>query len=92
MLREIIEDDEAANIIDAACENHPRLREVWNGFKWLLAKKAHEMGNTIGYGDNIRIHRQEGYLLIGIPTMIVLYEYDENAVTIRYVELKYIDE
>jgi hypothetical protein len=88
MLRQIIEDDNVSESIDRGCRVTQRLRDAWEGLKWLLARTP-EVGKTLGLGDEIRIHKQSGSIIPMLPDITVLYEYDDQTVEIRDVKLTY---
>jgi hypothetical protein len=85
VLRQIIEDTDVSDAIDKARRVSPRVREAWDGLTWLLARNA-EIGYQLGLGENVRLHKQLGYPRSNIPTITVLYEYDEHSVEIRSVK------
>jgi len=90
MLRQIIEDDHVSDTIDIGCRSSQRLREAWEGLKWLLARMP-EIGKGLDLGEGIRIHKQSGSIIPMVPEITVLYEYNDNAVEIRAVKLTYED-
>ena len=91
MLREIAEDDGVTEIIDAACEICAQLRDAWDGLLWLLARNP-EIGRDMGLGDMQRIHKQDGYLVTGVPEITILYEYNDIKIEIRAVILRYYED
>jgi hypothetical protein len=86
MLRQVIEDDNVTNSIDIGCRSSNRLRDAWEALIWLLARKP-EIGQRLGFGDGVRIHKQASTLIPCVPDTTVLYEYDDNIVEIRDVKL-----
>ena len=90
MLRQIIEDDNVSDNIDRGCRVSYRLREAWEGLKWLLARTP-EIGKDLGLGAGIRMHKQAGSIIPLLPDITVLYEYDDTVVEIRDVLLTFDD-
>jgi hypothetical protein len=89
MPRQIIEDKYVSDTIDNAYRVSSGLRDAWEALLWLLARNA-EIGASLGLENrNIRIHKQQGYPRRNIPTITVLYEYNEHSVFIRSVVLNW---
>jgi len=90
VLRQVVEDNEVVDTIDVGCRASHRLRDAWDALIWLLARKP-EIGQRLGLGDRICIHKQAGSIIPMIPEITVLYEYDDDTVEIRAVKLTYED-
>jgi hypothetical protein len=89
MLRQIVEDPAVMEELDLACAVAPRLREAWEGLKWLLARTP-EIGHRLGLGETIRVHKQAGLYHQHLPAITVLYEFTDTTVFIRSVRFEYL--
>lgn len=65
MARTIVEDAEPQRLRDEATAKFPRTEEAWRALTWLLARNP-TIGTAIGFGDNIRVHKQPAHSIAGV--------------------------
>jgi len=83
-LRTVIEQRSVTDKIDQERAIYPRLEEAWEALKWWLCRKP-ESGELL---DDIHfIYKQVGNHELNIPTLVVIYTWDETVV-IEYVLVK----
>ena len=79
--RTIREANTVSDAIEADLQNHPRLRDAVEGLKWVLARDP-ERGVRVGGTKNpLRVYQQASRGE-GIPTIEVLYVFDDALVDI----------
>ncbi len=81
--RTIVEDDSVVAEIAKQCTLNQRFEELWDGWKWRLARDP--------ISDSVEIDGQQGARLVksdprnvayGLPTLTLVYTYDENEVVV----------
>jgi hypothetical protein len=86
--RTIVEDKAASAVIDSEAAKHPRLRELFDGLTWLLARDSEAGYPVPGTDPQLWVIHSDEWP--GIPATIVLaYYVTENNVTIRALTVLY---
>ncbi|MGB8030675.1 MAG: hypothetical protein WCF30_13560 [Terracidiphilus sp.] len=85
MLRTIVEEAIVSETIDQSAETYPRLEEAFDGLKWFLAHSA-ESGEILD--DFHWIFRNQADHDQNIPAILVVYTFDENKVTLKFIALR----
>lgn len=67
--------------IEADLQNHPRLRDAFEGLKWVLGREPERGVRISGTKNPIRVYQQASRGE-GIPTIEVLYVLDDDLVEI----------
>ena len=83
--RTIIEDDEVAEWFSENIEAYPRLEDLIFALKWRLAHEP-ETGVPVP-GTNYYIAKTAPLWDVSVPTVRVLYDFNENEVTFRSAEI-----
>ena len=73
---------------DDAFERWVRAEDAWDSVKWLLARDP-TIGDPLSEGGRARTFTYDGAIASGMPTIAVLYEFDDQHVTI--VSAKFAD-
>ena len=84
-LRTVVMSHEAQNVLDSEATIHPRLAEIYRGLEWRLCRDPKS-----GYkkdADNWII-RVNGDAAARVPTIVLLYRFDENEVEILRMLIK----
>ncbi len=84
---EIIESPMVSELIDAAIEKDPRIQELWDGLKWLLARNGHKMGEPFSF-------QKKGHRLYktlptksGLPSLRIVYFHDIDNFSIKILSI-----
>jgi hypothetical protein len=80
-MRTVILDLLAAAMLDAAIVDPKldRVRDAWQGLEWRLCRRpADGVPRKFGY----YLYKQLGILELRIPTIIALYTFDDDTVTV----------
>jgi hypothetical protein len=85
MLRTIVEDSIVSETIDQQTEIYPRLGEAFDGLKWFLARSP-ESGEIVD--DFHWIYRNEADREQNIPSILIIYTFDENKVVLKFIALR----
>lgn len=81
-MRTVIEEEEVSWVIDREQSIYPRLQDAFEALKWWLAHKP-ETGELL---DDINwLFKQDGDKEQKIPTLVVIYTFDHNCVTLKYI-------
>jgi hypothetical protein len=85
--RTIIEEDDVAALIDQAAKSYPRIEEVWDAWKWRLARDPFRDATLLR--DNLYLIRTVPELTsYGLPSGItILYEPNDNEVHIKHIRI-----
>ena len=67
---------------DAAFEEWTRAEEAWDAIKWALARDP-TVGEPLTEGGHLRALTFEGATAYDMPTIVVLYDFDTEFVTIH---------
>ena len=81
-MRSVVESPEAQDAADEAFEVWARAEEAWDAIKWALARDP-TVGEPLAEGGSVRVLTFEGAFAYDMPTIVVLYEYDEQRVVIK---------
>jgi hypothetical protein len=82
-MRSICEEPTVEAIVDFALQKWKRLDDGWQAMKWALARDPDSGAVITG---RLRGRTLPGAKSIGLPTITVVYEFDERTVTIIDVE------
>lgn len=81
-MRTVIEDTIVSEIIDAEQAIYPRLGEAFDALKWWLSHVP-ESGEIL---DDLNwIYKQKGNQALNIPTLVVVYTFDHDTVTFKFI-------
>ncbi len=84
-MRTVIESNIVSEIIDKEQAIYPRLRDAFEALKWRLAH-APDDGELL---DEMHwIFKQDGNHEFKIPTVVVIYTFDVNTVSLMFVLVK----
>ena len=83
-MRGIREDSPATEAYEAALERWKRADDVWQGVTWTLARDPETPDSVpLNEGGTVRAYTSEGARSIDMPTLTVLYQFDNEYITIR---------
>lgn len=85
MLRTIVEEAVVSETLDQNAEVFPRLEEAFDGLKWFLAHSP-ESGEILD--DFHWLYRNQADHDQNIPAILVIYTFDANKVTLRFIALR----
>ena len=84
--RDIREEPGVTEVLDLAEAKYPRLGELRSGLHWSLARGP-ERGSELRVGDVRRYLTKTSALGPDFPVLTVLYQFDDNYVTILSVKI-----
>ncbi|WP_157132575.1 hypothetical protein [Novosphingobium nitrogenifigens] len=80
-LRTVIESAQVSSAVDAAVDVYSRFDDAWEGFKWLLARKASSLGEAPRDGDHgLRLYAQGGDADADAPEIWALFRVEAESV------------
>jgi len=79
----IREDSAATAAYDDAVLRWDRADDAWQGAMWVLARDPISDSVALTESGKLRVFTTDGARSIGLPTLTVIYEHDEQYVTIR---------
>jgi hypothetical protein len=85
VMRTVIEDNAVAIIIDKAIQSYPRLQESYDGLKWRLSREP-ESGIVLPGNINKYLFKTAPQVL-SLPTITVLYDFNDSAITINDLKI-----
>ena len=84
--RSVAQEAVVSDQYNAALAKWPRLDEAWRGLEWLLARAAPESGRARQEaGELFRVYKQEGDFLAKTPSILIVFTFDNECVTIHDV-------
>lgn len=86
-LRTVCEDASVMDTIDRELVKHPRLQQVYDGLKYRLARWPDKRGVKVVRTEDVFMMKTPDLLKLGIPTIRVLYTYDDNEVNVIAVDI-----
>ena len=86
-MRSVREDPAVQKSADDAAEKWTRAEDAWEAVKWSLARDP-AIGDPLSEGGRTRSFAYEGAVASDMPTIIVLYEFDDGFVTIVSVRFE----
>ncbi len=89
-MRSIIEAPAVQDSVDDAREKWQRTDDVWDAVIWAVGKDP-ECGKAITESGLVRSFTLDGVLHLGIPTLTVLYTFDDQFISIQSVIFKDAD-
>lgn len=88
----IREDSPATAAYEAAILKWDRADDAWQGVTWTLARDPQTGDSTpLTESGDLRAYTSEGARSIGLPTLTVVYRFDQQYITIldaRFVDAK----
>ncbi|HSH86812.1 MAG TPA: hypothetical protein VK958_06110 [Methylophilus sp.] len=85
--RSIIESPEVEQALNEAVTTFPRINDLWEGWKWRLARGPQEDAVQIT-GTNAWIIKTADYSEFGTPkSMTILFDFNEDEVNIISIKL-----
>jgi hypothetical protein len=87
MMRTIREEQVVSEIVDGAREKYPRLEEVFEGLKWYLSRVP-DSAEAEALDDINWLYRQDGDAHDNIPAILIIYTFDANYVTLKFVDIR----
>jgi hypothetical protein len=87
-VRDVREEYDVENAVNAACKRWSRADEAWEAVKWALAHDPYSAGPAITESGLIRVFVFEGAQSIGMPTIRAVYAVEPTAVSIKAVEFE----
>jgi hypothetical protein len=83
----VIEAETVTRLVESEIEKDVRIKEIWNGLKWLIARSGHLIGVEIKFqGKNHRIYKTAP-TEAGIPSIRVVYFHDVDQFLIKIVSI-----
>lgn len=79
----ICEEVEVSQAIDLYHVKYKRFEDAWDGLKWLISRKPC-LGVRIDTTDFF-LYKQDGFLNLNIPTIIILYSFNDSKITIKSI-------
>ena len=83
-MRTVREDAAVHQALDAALDRWPRAEDAWDAVTWALARDP-TVGKALNETGTIRSVVFDGAGSIGLPSLDVIYEFDEQLVSVRDV-------
>jgi len=81
--RTIVEEQSVSADIKAFQQRYARFDDAYEALKWTLARRADQLGLRSPWkGVEYRLYRQDGDPIAGTPSLIIVYYFDINEVTI----------
>jgi hypothetical protein len=76
----------AAALLDAAIAdpNLSRVKDAWQGLEWRLCRQP---GDALPRRNGYFFYKQLGIPSLNIPTIMVLYRFDFNTVTVYAIDI-----
>jgi hypothetical protein len=78
-MRDVFLDEAARAALDAAAKSFSRVYDAHAGLEWRLCRRPEDGVLSAGY----YVYKQLGIKVLRIPTIVALYLYDANRVTIK---------
>lgn len=85
-MREIVAEHGVSLLIDEARGKYPRINEIYASLEWRLSR-APEDGIRISFTDP-PAYLFQSMDVLGEPSILVLYEFDETCVTFLDIRIK----
>ncbi len=85
-MRTVIEDAVVSEIIDRESRNFPRLEDAFDALKWWLSHVP-DAGEIID--DFHWLYRQDGDREAGVPSLVVIYIWDNDTIILKYLTIRY---
>ncbi|MCB2066371.1 MAG: hypothetical protein KDE15_06995 [Erythrobacter sp.] len=86
-LRGIIEEPSVEAAVDAARDQYQRFDDAWEGLKWLLSRRAEQLGEPPrGGSPNFRLYVQAGDPIADAPEIWVLFCIEGEDITIHGIK------
>lgn len=85
--RTIREAEDIEPTLRAASEKYPRIEEVWEGWKWRLARGPQAGYKLPGATPTMYLIKSEGSETLQIPALTILYAFDDDHVDIHSVRI-----
>jgi hypothetical protein len=86
-MRSVREDTAVSEAVDNARERWSRTDDAWDSVIWALSRDP-AVGEPLSEGGRARALTFHGATSIDMPTIIVIYEFDAQLVTIRSVHFE----
>ena len=86
LIRTVVEEPAVTKTIDGATKQHPRIPDVFEALKWLLARKCDVLPSREISGSHY-VYRQAEDSIAATPAIVVVYVYDNNSVNIIGVKI-----
>lgn len=84
---EIVEAPAVTALIDDAIARDPRVAELWEGLKWLLARSGHKIGEPLKFqGKTHRIYKTRP-TRSGLPALRIVYLHDVDRFVIKVLSV-----
>lgn len=81
-MRTVIEDPIVSEIIDREGATYPRLTDAFDALKWWLSR-APDSGEPV---DDLNwLFKQSGDLGIQLPDLVVIYTFNAQCVTLKFI-------
>ena len=87
-MRGVIEDTDAHNAADDAFEKWARAEEAWDMLKWVLSRDPTK-GDPLTEGGKVRSFTFPGAVAYDMPTIIVIYVFNDDLVTIKSAKFEH---
>jgi hypothetical protein len=81
-MRTVIEDHIVSDVIDSEQDIYPRLAEAFEALKWWLAHRP-DSGTLLD--DENWIYKQAGNEKLKIPSLVTIYTFDHQCVTLKFI-------
>jgi hypothetical protein len=81
--RTIIEDQRVENALAKLKRKHSRIEDVFDGLKWVLSRHPERGVKIPGHNPDVFLIKTLEYDISGVPTLVVLYRFDADTVTIE---------
>ena len=81
-MRTVIPDHQVAFDLDAAKATYRRTDDAYQGLEWRLFRRP---DHGVQIGNGYYLYKQLGYPTLRIPTITVLYRFDDNEVLISAI-------
>lgn len=86
--RSVVESTEVSNSIASAAKTYPRIIELFDGWKWRLAREAGQVGVSVqGTNPPKFLLKTPPMDLIGLPTLLMIYSFDDDHVYIDHLKI-----
>ncbi len=82
-MRGIREDSAASGAYDDAVIRWARADDAWQGILWTIARDPLAESRPLNESGSLRVLTSEGARSIDLPTLTIVYEYDDQYVTIK---------
>jgi len=81
-MRTVIPDHQVAFDLDAAKATYRRTDDAYQGLEWRLSRRP---DHVVHIGNGYYLYKRLGYPTLRIPTITVLYRFDDNEVLISAI-------